>query len=93
MHITSGDYTAEVSGKDVIFTVGKGKITLKDVAGEKISVLTTKTFGSSTSDLFAENNFMTADNLSEIVAEKSVGEVQFMKPEKISQENLITFAE
>ena len=93
LHITSGDYTAEVSGTDVIFTVGKGTITLKDVAEEKISVLTTKTYNSSTSDLFAENNFMTTDNLSAIVENNSVGEFEFNSPEKLTQENLITFAE
>ncbi len=98
LHITKGSYKAKVSGNDVIITVGKGKITLKDVAGQEISIknskgkVTTKTYGSASSALFAENNFATADNLSEIVAEKSVGEVQFTKPEKISQENLIVYA-
>ena len=91
LHITKGSYTAEVAGDDVIFKIGKGSITLKDAKGKEITIAETKTFGSESSALFAEENFVTADNLSEIVAEKSVGEVEFTKPEKISQENLITF--
>ena len=65
LQITKGSYSAKVSGNDVIVTVGKGKITLKDVAGQEISIknskgkVTTKTYGSASSALFAENNLIT----------------------------------
>ena len=99
LHITKGSYSVSTSGDDVIVKVGKGSITLKDAAGQEISIkdskgnVTTKTYGSSSSDLFAENNFVTADNLYQIVENNSVGEFEFNSSEKISQENLITFAE
>ena len=81
LQIISDDYTAEVNGNDVIFTVGTGSITLKDAVGQKISIKN-KTVSA---NLFEDNN------LSEIVADKNIGEFEY-KSEKISQENLITFA-
>lgn len=80
----------KTSKKDVIFTTTTGQITVKNGKGKAISILETKTYASSSAFL-VENNFAVADNLSAIVAEKSVGEVELTKPEKISQENLITF--
>ena len=71
LHITKGSYKTKVSGNDVIVTVGDGVITLKGAAGQKLSIknskgkVTKKTFSES-SALFAEDNFATADNLSEI---------------------------
>ena len=83
---------SSVKGKNVILKTTTGNITIKNGKGKEISVLTTQVYGNSTSKLFAEDNFMTADNISEIVAEKSVGEFEFNSSEKLSQENLITFA-
>ena len=69
------DYTAKVSGNDVIFTVAKNNtVTVKNGKGVNISIKndmngTTTTYNSSSSSsaLLAEDNFVTADNLSEIV--------------------------
>ena len=97
LHITKGSYSVSTNGDDVVVKVGKGSITLKDAAGQEISIknskgkVTTKTYSVS-SALFAENNFVTADNLSEIIAEKYVGEFEFNSPEKLTQENLIAYA-
>ena len=73
LKITSGKYSAKASGADVIVTVGKGSIRLKNAAKKKFSIVdasgnvTTKKYSAKTSVLFAENNFATADNLSAIV--------------------------
>ena len=73
LHITKGSYKVTTKGKNVIVTVGKGKITLKDAVGEKISIknskgkVTTKTYGKTSSALLAENDFLKSNNLSEIV--------------------------
>ncbi len=73
LYITKGNYKVSTKNNDVIVKVGTGKIILKDAVGEQISIkdskgkVTTKTYGSSSSDLLAENNFVTADNLSEII--------------------------
>ena len=86
----------KISGKNVIFTTETGTLTVKNGKGKKISITTEQKYSSNSSgnisELFAENNFATADNVSALVAEKSVGEVEFTKPEKISQENLIVYA-
>ena len=75
LQITKGSYKVTTKGNDVIVKVGKGKIILKYAKGIEISIqdskgkVTTKTYGSSssqTAELFAENNFVTVDNLSEI---------------------------
>lgn len=77
LQITSGTYTTKNKGNDVIVTVGKGKIRLKDAKGTDINIVTAET-NSQTAELFAENNFAAADNISEIVPEKSIGEFEFM---------------
>ncbi|MBR6014407.1 MAG: hypothetical protein IK062_11625 [Selenomonadaceae bacterium] len=77
--ISSGSISkTKVSGKDVIFTVGSGSITVKNGKDQKISVVdskgktTTKTYNknvtANVSDLWfaEENNFVTSDNISEI---------------------------
>ena len=104
LHITKGSYKVKTSGNDVVVTVGKGKITLKDAKGQKISIknskgkVTTKTYGSSSSnvaELFAENNFATANNLSEIVKNNLTAtdyKVENQNFETLMKENLITFA-
>ena len=79
--ITSGKITkATVSGKNVIFKVGSGTITVKNGKGKKISIenangkTSTKTYSNSTvSQLWfaEENNFISADNLGSIVKNDS----------------------
>lgn len=98
LYITKGSYKVSTSGNDVIVKVGKGSVTLKDAADQEISIKNAKgkveTY--STSDLFAEDNFATADNLSAIV-ENNSGSVDYkisaQNFETLTQENLITYAE
>ena len=75
--ISSGKITkATVKGKNVIFTVGSGTITVKNGKGKKITITDAK--GKTTTNIYnktqnisamwfaEENNFVSADNLSEI---------------------------
>ena len=91
---------------DVIFTIGSGTLTLKYCKGKEITIIdskgkvTTKTYGSSsaqTAELFAENNFATADNLSAIVKNNLTAtdyKISAQNFENLTQKNnLITFAE
>lgn len=106
LHITKGSYKVKTSGNDVIVTVGKGKIILEDAVGKSIRIMnskgkvTTKTYGSSsaqTAELFAENNFATSDNLSEIVKNDLTAtdyKLETQNFDSLTQKNnLITFAE
>ena len=104
LQITKGSYKVKTSGNDVIVTVGKGKIILKGAGGEKISIkdskgkVTTKTYGSSTSALLEENNFVTADNLSDIVKNDltptTFEKISATKFENLTQENnFVTYSE
>ena len=106
LHITKGSYTVKTDGDDVIVTVGKGKIILKDAVGEEISIknssgkVTTKTYGSSsanTAELFEENNFATADNISSITKNNltptALEKISATNFENLTTENnLITFS-
>lgn len=85
----------EVDGKNVVFSTDNGgTITVKNGKNKKITVDdVTQKYSASSSGLFAEDNFVTADNLSQLVENNSVGEFEFNSSEKLSQENLITFAE
>jgi len=88
----------KVSGKNVIFTTTQGKLTVKNGKGKEISILETKTYNSSSSELFAESNFATANNLSEIVKNNlSTTSLEKISPtnfENLTQEsNLITYSE
>ena len=84
----------EVSGKNVVFTTGAGTITVKNGKGKKITVNDeTKKYTASSLGLFAEDNFVTTNNLDAIVAEKSVGEFENYNSEKLTQENLITYTD
>ena len=91
---------------DVIFTIGSGTLTLKYCKGKEITIIdskgkvTTKTYGSSssqTAELFAENNFATADNLSAIVKNNLTTtdyKISVQNFENLTQKNnLITFAD
>lgn len=87
----------KISGKNVIFTTTNGQITVKNGKGKEISILETKTYNSSSSALFAENNFVTADNLSAIVKNDLTAtdyKIDTQNFENLMQKNnLITFAE
>lgn len=88
----------KISGKHVVFTTTKGKVTVRNGKGKSITIIETKTYSSSsskTSALLAENNFVTADNLSGIVENKlsAVSEIQTPSFENLTQENLITYTE
>ena len=99
--ITSGKISnSKVSGKNVVFTIGDGSITVKNGKNTNITVIDssgkTNIYRNnalkSTSALIAEDNFISADNLDSIVDNKfAVADIQ--TENKIStQENLITFA-
>ncbi len=71
---------------------------MKDAVGQEISIknskgkVTTKTYSNNVADLFAENNFATADDLSDITDKKfAVAEFENYNIDN-NQENLITFA-
>ena len=87
----------KTSGKNVIFTTTKGKITVQNGKGKKITITTSKTYNSSSSALFAENNFVTADNLSEIVKNDLTAtdyKIDTQNFENLTQKNnLMTFAD
>lgn len=87
----------KISGKNVIFTTTNGKITVKNGKGKAITITETKTYNSSSSALFAENNFVTADNLSEIVKNDLTAtdyKIDTQNFENLSQKNnLIAFTD
>jgi len=91
---------------DVIFTIGSGTLTLKYCKGKEITIIdskgkvTTKYYGSSseqTAELFAEDNFVTSDNLSEIIKNNLTAtdyKIERQNFDSLTQKNnLITFAE
>ncbi|MBR6014036.1 MAG: calcium-binding protein [Selenomonadaceae bacterium] len=83
----------KISGKNVIFTTTKGKITVKNGKGKSISFLETKTYSSSskTLALLGENNFVSSDNLSEITKNNltptSLEKISSVNYENLTQEN------
>ena len=85
----------EVSGKNVIFTTSAGKITVKNGKGKKITVDdVTQKYSASSSGLFAEDNFVTTDNISDIVENKiAVAEFESQNFDTLTQENLITYSD
>ena len=95
---TAGEDTIKISGtisktktngKDIIYTIGKGTLTVKNGKGKDITI------ENSTSALFAEDNFVTSDNLSAITENNlsAVSEIETQNFDTLTQENLITFAE
>lgn len=106
LQIMKGSYKVSTKNNDVIVKVGSGSITLKDAVGTEISIqdskgnVTTKIYGSSsaqTAELFAENNFVTADNLSEIVKNDLTAtdyKIETQNFENLTQKNnLIAFTD
>ncbi len=68
---------------------------MKNGKGKKITVDgDTKKYSASSSGLFAEDNFITADNLSAIVENNlfAVSEIENQNFDSLTQENLITYA-
>ena len=74
----TGSFTSKISGYDVIFTVGKGSLTVKNGKNKKINV---------NGEIYSASS----SNLSEIVADKSVAAFEDYKVET-THENLITYA-
>ena len=83
LQITKGKYSVKTKGDDVVVSVGKGSITLKGMAGEKLSITnakgktTKKTYGkavsnNSVSELWfdSENNIV-QDDFESIIENKS----------------------
>ena len=87
----------KISGNNVIFTTTNGQITVKNGKGKEITITETKTYNSSSSALLAENNFATADNLSEIVKNDLTVtdyKIETQNFDSLTQKNnLITFSE
>ncbi len=84
-------------GNHVVFNTGAGNLTVRNGRDKAITVTTTQVYSSS-SALFAEDNFVTADNLSEItknhLTPTSLEKISSTNFENLTQENnLITFAE
>lgn len=101
LHITKGKFKTSVSGNNVIVTVGTGKITLKDAKGQQISIknssgkVTTKTYSNNIAELFAENNFATADNISDIVENNLTAtdyKIETKNFENLTENSFVTFA-
>ena len=104
--ISSGSISkTKISGKDVVFTIGNGTLTVKNGKGKKITIVdangktTTKKYSSSskTAALLAEDNFATADNLSSIVQNNlssSADKIETQDFDTLTQKNnLITYAD
>ena len=73
--ITKGAVKVATKGSDVVFTVGSGKITVKDAASKTVTYIADgkkKTYGSSASLIEDDNNYELTPNLSSIVQSKSV---------------------
>lgn len=107
IQITKGTYSAKKSGSDVVVSVGKNKLTLKDAVNKEINFInakgktTTKTYSAKVSPLWfaEENNFSTTDNLSSLVKNKSAEVYSFDDLDYSSdltslkqKDNLITYS-
>ena len=67
----------KVKGDTVIFTVGKGKISLEGAAGENITYYdengrTSKIYSNENANVFEDDNFITDSDLSAIIQSDSV---------------------
>lgn len=78
-------------GKNVIFTIGDGTLTVKNGKGKKITIEETDgktyTYSVNVAELFEENNFATTANISELVADNFVGELEDISSENLTQHN------
>ena len=85
--ISSGTISnTSYDGDDVIFKIGTGTLTVKDGKGKAITINNvTQNYSSNVSELWAENNFATADNLDSIVENDSA--ISF---NEISSQNFYT---
>lgn len=85
----------KADGKNAILQTGKGNITVLNGVGKTLSVITDIKVSSS-SALFAENNFAAADNLSAIVQNNSVVTDYKIEPQNFDsltqKNNLLTYA-
>ena len=100
IEISSGKITkTSYSGKDVIFTIGSGTLTVKNGKGKKITVKDssnkTQTY-SRTLDLMYDNNFISDDFSLDSITEKkySVTQIQISKTEIFAHnETFLTFTD
>ena len=74
--ITAGKIkSTTVSGSDVIFTIGSGRITVLGAADKTVSYIEggkKKTYGNSAANVLEDDNFITDNDLSSLVEEKAV---------------------
>ena len=88
------------SGQDITYKIGDGALTVKDGKGKNITFVDrAKEYNylptADNDEIFAEDNFATADSLSSIVnndSAVSLGEVPVQNFDTLTQENLITYA-
>lgn len=104
VQITAGKSSSKKSGDDVVVSVGKNTLTLKDAVGKTINYITakgkttSKTFSAKVSPLWFDddNNFATTDNLSSLVKNKSysVAELNYSSDltSLTKKDNLITYS-
>lgn len=94
LNIDGGTFKKTYSGKDVIFKINSGTLTVKNGKGKKITVEDShgdvKTYSATVSSapLLTEDNFSTSDNLSTIVKNDSA-----MSADKIETQNLDTLTQ
>ena len=81
--IVSGSYKQKISGNNIIYTIGKGTLTLQNAKGKNINIMTA-------SALITEenNNFAELDN---IIDTKSVGDIEFTSTRDTIQ-NIMAYA-
>ena len=85
--------SVKVSGKNVVLTTEGGSVTIQNGKGKDITLITK--ISASTSEMFAENNFVVADNLSAIVENNLAAtdyKIESQNFETLTKENLITLA-
>ena len=104
VQITAGKSSSKKGGDDVVVSVGKNTLTLKDAVGKTINYITakgkttSKTFSAKVSPLWFDydNNFATTDNLSSLVKNKSysVAELNYSSDltSLTKKDNLITYS-
>ena len=104
VHITKGKYSAQKSGSDVVVSVGTNTLTLKDAVNKQINFVNAKgktsmkTYSAKVSPLWFDddNNFLTTNNLSSLVKDKSysVAELNFSSDltSLTKKDNLITYS-
>lgn len=84
----------KIKKNDVIFTTDNGQITVKNGKGKAITITETKTYSNNIAELFTENNFETADNISDIVENNLTAtdyKFETQNFDSLTENNFVTF--